>query len=237
MDGACRPCLGEGRADRGARCRRREDARRAQSQFASGRTRATAEGDQCRRRRGAGRRHGIGSPGGAGTGGGKRLQDRAQILHARRQARGSGQSQAERPLCGGSEDHGAAAAVRTAHRRRLSARRLRDRQSAAGVVGGHRHARLDRRCAGAGEFRVPRRPLQRGLRAQERRSVGVHRRICGARRFARPICPPAGLRGGHVSARPLWPHRRPGRSRSRRRNENGRNAQGARGGRLCRVAL
>jgi hypothetical protein len=58
------------------------------------------------------------------------------------------------------------AAVRAAHRRRLSARRLRDRQSAAGVVGRYRHARLDRRRTGAGEFRIPRRPLQRGFRPQ-----------------------------------------------------------------------
>src|SRR5262249_9107739 len=44
-------------------------------------------------------------------------------------------------------------------------------------------------------------------RAQERRSVGVHRRLCGARRLARTLRAPAGLCGGHVSARPLWPHR------------------------------
>ena len=60
------------------------------------------------------------------------------------------------------------AAVRPGHRRRLSAGRLRDRQSAAGVVRRHRHARLDRGCAGAGERGVPRRSLQRGVRAQER---------------------------------------------------------------------
>ena len=47
---------------------------------------------------------------------------------------------------------------------RLSAGGLRDRQSAARVVGRHRHARLDRGCRHAGAYRVPRRPLHRGLR-------------------------------------------------------------------------
>src|SRR5439155_1944294 len=31
--------------------------------------------------------------------------------------------------------------------------------------------------------------------------------LCGARRLARPLRPPAGLCGGHVPARPLRPHR------------------------------
>src|SRR5262249_20684506 len=155
----------------------------------------------------AGRGHGVGCAARAGARRRARLQHRAHVLHARRQARRCDQGQAERPLCRGVENHRAAAAVRTHHRRRLPARWLRDRQSAAGLFRRYRHAGLDRGCAGAGERRVPRRPLQRGLRAQERRSVGVHRRLCGARGLARALRAPAGLCGGHVPARPLWPHR------------------------------
>ena len=42
------------------------------------------------------------------------------------------------------------------HRCRLPAGRVRDRQSAPRLVGRHRHARLDRGRAGAGQRRVPR---------------------------------------------------------------------------------
>ena len=66
---------------------------------------------------------------------------------------------------------------------------------------------LDRERAGAGELRVPRRPLQRRLRPQERRSGGVHRRLCGAGGLARPLRAAAGLCGGHVPSRPFRPHR------------------------------
>ena len=58
--------------------------------------------------------------------------------------------EAERALRRGAEDHRAAAAIRPHHRRRLSAGRLRDRQSAAGLVGRYRHAVVDRGRAGAG---------------------------------------------------------------------------------------
>ena len=82
----------------------------------------------------AGRGHGFGRADGAGARGRARLQDRAPLLHACRQADRCQQGEAERALrCGAAHDR-AAAAVRTDHRRRLSAGRLRDRQSAAGVV-------------------------------------------------------------------------------------------------------
>ena len=57
-----------------------------------------------------------------------------------------------------------AAAVRARGADRLSAGRLRDRQSAARLLRRHRHARLDRGRRHAGAYRVPRRPLHRGLR-------------------------------------------------------------------------
>ena len=56
-----------------------------------------------------------------------------------------------RPLRRGAEDHRAAAAIRPDHRRRLSAGRVRDRQSAAGIVRRNRHAELDRTRARASE--------------------------------------------------------------------------------------
>jgi uncharacterized protein YfaS (alpha-2-macroglobulin family) len=62
------------------------------------------------------------------------------LLHARRQAGRSVQGQAERPLRGGAEDHRAASRNSATSWCRLSAGRLRDRQSAAGLVGRHRHA-------------------------------------------------------------------------------------------------
>ena len=110
-------------------------------------------------------------------------------------------------------DHRAAAAVRPRHRRRLSAGRLRDRQSAARLVRRDRHAVLDRGRRDAGELGVPRRPLQRGVQPQERRSVGVHRRLCRAGGVAGHLRASAGLRRGHVPSRPLRPHRRRARSR------------------------
>ena len=61
------------------------------------------------------------------------------------------------------------------HRRRLSAGRLRDRQSAARLLRRHRHAVVDRGRQGAGVLGVPRRPLQRGVRAQAEGSGGVQR--------------------------------------------------------------
>ena len=127
--------------------------------------------------------------------------------------------QAEPAFRRGAEDDRAAAAVRPRHRRRLSAGRLRDRQSASGVVGRYRHARLDHRRRRAGAYRVPRRPFHRGVRSQRR----IRRRCsrspmwCGRCRPAITCCRRPTSRtctGPTASAAP-----RPARSRSRRRNE------------------
>ena len=61
--------------------------------------------------------------------------------------------------------------------------------------------------ADAGEFGVPRRPLQRRVQPQERRSVGVHRGLYRAGGVAGDLRASAGVRGGHVPSRPLRPHR------------------------------
>ena len=84
---------------------------------------------------------------------------------------------------------------------------IRDRQSAHRLVGRHRNLVVDHRRGRAGVVRVSRRPLHRGVRAQERRPRGVHRRLCGARGRARHIRAAAGERRGHVPPRPLRPHR------------------------------
>ena len=104
----------------------------------------TGQDHQHRRRAGAGGGLGQRRAGDAGAGGRERLQDRAHLPHARRQAGRHHQGEAERPLRGGAEDHRSQAGVRPGHDRRLSAGGLRDRQSAAGLVGRYRHARLDR---------------------------------------------------------------------------------------------
>ena len=57
-------------------------------------------------------------------------------------------------------------AIWPGNRRRLSAGRFRDRQSASGVVGRYRHAGVDHRRRRAGEQRIPRRPLHRGVRSR-----------------------------------------------------------------------
>ena len=77
-------------------------------------------------------------------------------------------------------------ARRRAHR--LHPGRLRDRQSAARVIGRYRHAALDRQRGDAGAYRVPRRSLHRRLRPQHRRPVGVHRGLCRARGVAGRLC-------------------------------------------------
>ena len=117
------------------------------------------------------------------------------------------------------QDHRAAAAVRPHHRRRLSAGGLRDRQSAARLLGRYRHAGLDRGCAGAGERRIPRRPLQRGVR----RARAASRR-CSRSPMSCARCRPAATSirrpmsrtctGPTASAAPP-----PARSRSRRRSD------------------
>ena len=128
---------------------------------------------QHRRYPGAGGGLGHRRAGHAGARGLQRLQDRAQLLHARRQAGRSSQGQAERPLRGGAEDHRSQAGIRPHHGGRLSSGRFRDRQSASGVVRRHRHARLDRGRRGSGKHRVPRRPLQRAAieRASDDKAV------------------------------------------------------------------
>jgi uncharacterized protein YfaS (alpha-2-macroglobulin family) len=70
----------------------------------------------------------------AGACGVERLQDRAQLLHARRQARRREQGQAERPLRRRAQGHRSQAGVRPHHGGRLSPGGPRDRQSEAGLV-------------------------------------------------------------------------------------------------------
>ncbi len=156
----------------------------------------------------------IGRAAAAGTGGREGLQDRAALLHPRRQAGRSRQGQAEPAFRGGAQDHRAAAAIGPRHGRRLPAGRVRDRQSAPGLVRRYRHVVVDRKCAGADECRIPRRPLRCRLRSQERRSGGVHGRLCGAGGLARPLRAAASVCGRHVPPRPFRPHRhRHGRDR------------------------
>ena len=64
----------------------------------------------------------------------ERLQDRAQLLHARRQAGRCQQGQAERSVCRRAEDHRAQAGICPCDGVGLSAGRFRDRQSASGVI-------------------------------------------------------------------------------------------------------
>ena len=71
---------------------------------------------------GAGGGLGLGCAGHAGARGVERLQDRAQLLHARRQAGRSVEGQAERPLCRGAEDHRGQTGIRAHHGVRLSPR-------------------------------------------------------------------------------------------------------------------
>src|SRR6185312_9430282 len=121
--------------------------------------------------------------------------------------RRSGQGEAERPLRRRADGDRAAAAVRPRHRRRLSAGRLRDRQSASRLVGRDERAVLDRQRRRAGAFRVPRRPLHCGVRPRAERAAGVYGGLRRARRVARPLRAAAGEGRGHVSSRPLRPHR------------------------------
>ncbi len=159
------------------------------------------------------RRHGAGGGVGerlaadAGAGRRARLQDRAQLFHARRRAGQSGEHQAEPAFRGGAEDDRAEPAVRPRDRRRLSAGRIRDRQSAPGVVGRYRDAGVDHRCRRAGEQRIPRRPLHRGVRPRREFPAGVHGGLRGARGVAGPLRAAAGDGRGYVPARPLRAHR------------------------------
>ena len=107
---------------------------------------------QCRAGGGLGHRR----AGDAGARGRQGLLDRAALLHARRRACRDRQGEAERALRRGAEDHRRPADLRPHHHRGLSAGRLRDRQSAAGVVRRYRHAVVDRGRQGPDALRIPR---------------------------------------------------------------------------------
>jgi hypothetical protein len=77
--------------------------------------RQAGQDHQHRRCAGAGGGLGLGFAGHAGARGLERLQDRAQLLHARRQAGRYQQGQAERSLRGGAEDHRGQAGIRAHH--------------------------------------------------------------------------------------------------------------------------
>ena len=147
----------------------------------------------------------------------QRLQDRAALLHARWRGRRSdarpSRTSASSWCCKITEPQPQFGRV---HRRRLSAGRLRDRQPAAGVVRRDRHAVVDRGRQGAGAFGVPRRPLQRGVRARGRRTRRCSRwpMWCARCRPAATCCRRPMSRtctGPTASAAPA-----PARSRSRR---------------------
>ena len=210
-DGGAR--AGEGYQQHLAHRRRRGDAEAGLPHHPGERLERAAAHHQHRRQSVAGGGDGLRLAIDAGAGGGEGLQDRAQLLHARRRGHRYDDGQAEHAHGRGAEDHRAGHAIRPHHRRRLSAGRVRDRQSASRVVRRYRDAELDHRCGRAGSLGIPRRPFRRGVRPQGQQSVGVHRRLRGARRLTRQIRAPAGLRRGHVSSRPLRPHRhRHGRS-------------------------
>src|SRR5882724_43590 len=181
---------------------------RAVSQLQGGRTRRQADQDhQHRRCGGAGGGFGERRAGNAGARGVERLQDRAQLFLARRQAGRCVEGQAERSLCRGVEDHRGQAGIRSHHGVGLSPRRPRDRQPASGLVWRHRLAGLDRGRRGAGKYRIPRRPLHRRHRPRRRRQGGVHGGLCGAGGIAGQIRAAAGRCRGHVQPLALWPHR------------------------------
>ena len=120
------------------------------SQLQGGRDGGQAGQDhQYRRCAAAGGGLGLRRAGHAGARGVERLQDRTQLLHARRQAGRRVKGQAERSLRGGAEDHRAEAGIRSHHGVGLSPCGPRDRQSASGLVRRHRHAGLDRGRRGA----------------------------------------------------------------------------------------
>ena len=206
------------------RRQRRGGAARALPHHPRQRPQGAGESHQYRRHRGQGRGHGHRRAADAGARGGERLPHRAPDLHARRRSGRSRAGQAEHPARGGAQDHRSAAAIRPDHRRRLSAGRIRDRQSASRLLRRYRHAGVDHRRGRAGQHRVPRRPLHRRLRKKARRSGGVHRGLCGARGLARHLRAAAGGRRGHVPAGPLSAAPAAATSRSRRRNDASENA-------------
>jgi uncharacterized protein YfaS (alpha-2-macroglobulin family) len=133
LAGAGLACSGQG--NHGARHQRRCGQDRGLSQLQGGRVGRPADQDhQHRRYAGTGGGLGLRLADHAGTGGVERLQDRAQLLHARRQAGRCLEGQAERSLRGGAEDHRSQAGIRAHHGGGLSAGRTRDRQPAPGVV-------------------------------------------------------------------------------------------------------
>ena len=174
--GKCLAGAGVSRAvegNAGARRQRQPGQDRALSKLQGGRHGWPADQDhQHRRYAGAGGDLGLRRAGHAGARSVQRLQDRAQLFHARRQAGRSIEGKAERPFCGGAEGHRGQTGIRTHHGVGLSPRRFRDRQSASGVIRRHRHAGLDRGRRGARKHRIPRRPFHRRDRPRQRR----HRR-------------------------------------------------------------
>ena len=151
------------------------------------------------------------------------LQDRAQLLHARRRAGRRRQGEAEQPPRGGAEDHRAAAAIRPASSSpticrpasrstiRISSRRARPARSAGSRTPRSRCTRNSATTASARRSTARARTTAVFTVAYVVRAVSP-----GQLRAA------AGLCGGHVPARPLRPHRAPAASRSSRRsNERG----------------
>ena len=118
---------GQGRRQNLARCRRHGDAASAVPHHSCRRLEGAVARGQYRRRRSQGGGDGRRCAAHAGAGGGKRLQDRAPHLHARRRPGRCKAGQAEHPPGRGAENHRGAAAIRPRHRRRLSAGRFRDR--------------------------------------------------------------------------------------------------------------
>ena len=144
----------------------------------------------------------------AGTGGRARLRDRAQLLQARRDEDRFAQSLAQ--------NERVVVALKVTETEARYARLMIVDKLPAGleidnpalVDGGAVEAlRLAHEGRRAGAHRISRRPLRRRLRPR-RGTVRLHRRrLCRARRRARPLHLSAGDRGGHVRPRTLRPHR------------------------------
>ena len=159
LAGARRARAGQGRTHDARRRRRRRSRRRSiaatADEMRASRSRSpTPARRRCRRWSRCQRRAGH-----AGARGLERLQDRAQLLHARRRA--------GRPTKAKQNDRFAVVLKITEAKPEFGRvmvadylpAGLRDRQSASGLVRRHRHAGLDRGRRGAGEHRVPRRPF------------------------------------------------------------------------------
>jgi len=141
----------------------------------------------------------------AGAGCIERLQDRAQLFHARRQAGRCLEGETERPLCCGAEDHGSQTGIRSHHGIGLSPGRPRDRQSH--LVSSGDTGTLDWIEDGEEpentEFRDD--ALRRPSIAPATTSVFTVAMWCA--RIARQICAARRPMSGHVQSLSLWPHR------------------------------